>query len=106
MPDHGSDRPFSGEMMNNIQVHLIIEGRVQGVWFRESTRREAVSLRLTGWVKNRPDGTVEALIEGPQQAVDQLVAWCHKGPPAAKVTAVHKEQGTWQGEFDAFDIVF
>ena len=92
--------------MNHIRVHLIIEGRVQGVWFRESTRREAVSLRLTGWVKNRPDGTVEAVIEGPQQAVDQLVAWCHEGPPAAKVTGVRKEQGTWQGEFDAFDIVF
>lgn len=92
--------------MNSIRMHLIIEGRVQGVWFRESTRREAVSLRVTGWVRNRPDGTVEAVIEGPQQAVDQLVAWCHKGPPAAKVTAVHKEQGTWQGEFDAFDIIF
>jgi acylphosphatase len=92
--------------MNNIRVRLIIEGRVQGVWFRESTRREAASLKLTGWVRNRPDGTVEALIEGPEHEVNQLVMWCHKGPPSANVTKVHKEQTPWQGAFDTFDIVF
>ena len=75
-------------MMDNIRVHLIIEGRVQGVWFRESTRREAVSLKLTGWVRNRPDGSVEASIEGPEHLVDRLVSWCRKGPPAARVTAL------------------
>lgn len=92
--------------MDNIRMHLIIEGRVQGVWFRESTRREAVALKLTGWVKNRPDGTVEAVIEGPEQEVNQLVVWCHQGPPAARVSGIRKDQETWQGEFDAFDIVF
>ncbi|MDQ1335597.1 MAG: acylphosphatase [Thermodesulfobacteriota bacterium] len=91
--------------MNNIRTHLIIEGRVQGVWFRESTRREAVSLKLTGWVRNRPGGTVEALIEGPEDAVNRLVSWCRKGPPAARVAGIRKEQDTWQGEFDSFDIV-
>jgi len=93
-------------MMDNIRVHLIIEGRVQGVWFRESTRREAVSLKLTGWVRNRPDGSVEALIEGPEHAVDRLVSWCRKGPPVARVTGIQKDQEIWQGEFDSFDIVF
>jgi len=67
--------------VNNVRVHLIIEGRVQGVWFRESTRREAVSLRLSGWVKNLPDGAVEALIEGPGNQVKELISWCHRGPP-------------------------
>jgi acylphosphatase len=93
-------------LMNNIRVRLIIEGRVQGVWFRESTRREAASLGLTGWVRNRPDRTVESLIEGPENAVNRLVSWCHKGPPGARVTQVHKKQDKWQGEFDSFDIVF
>lgn len=92
--------------MNHIRMHLIIDGRVQGVWFRESTRREAISLKLTGWVRNRPDGTVEAVIEGPEHEVNRLVSWCHKGPPAARVTGIRKDQDTWQGEFDSFDIVF
>ena len=92
--------------MGNIRKRLIIEGRVQGVWFRDSTRREAVSLGLSGWVRNRRDGNVEALIEGPQEAVDQLVSWCRNGPPAATVTRVHEEQKAWQGDFNSFDIVF
>lgn len=92
--------------MDNIRVRLIIEGRVQGVWFRESTRREAVSLGLFGWVRNRRDGTVEALIEGPEDQVRKLVSWCHKGPPAAKVTEVHERPEKYHQEFDAFDIVF
>ena len=92
--------------MDNIRVRLIIEGRVQGVWFRESTRREAVSLGLFGWVRNRRDGTVEALIEGPEDQVRKLISWCHKGPPAAGVTGVHEKPEKYQQEFDAFDIVF
>jgi acylphosphatase len=92
-------------MMGNIRTHLIIEGRVQGVWFRESTRREAISLKLTGWVKNRPEGTVEVLIEGPEHEVNRLVSWCQKGPPAARVSGIRKEQDDWQDEFDSFDIV-
>lgn len=92
--------------MDNIRMHLIIEGRVQGVWFRESTRQEAASLNLTGWVRNRSDGTVEALIEGPEDEVERLVSWCWKGPPAARVTGIRHEQETSQGEFDSFDIVF
>ncbi|HDZ89530.1 MAG: acylphosphatase [Deltaproteobacteria bacterium] len=92
--------------MDRVRVHLIIEGRVQGVWFRESTRREAVSLRVYGWVKNLPDGTVEALIEGPEDQVKKLVSWCHEGPPSAKVTRVRERPETWQGEFSSFDIAF
>ena len=92
--------------MENIRVHLIIEGRVQGVWFRESTRREAVSLGVTGWVKNLPGGMVEALIEGPESQVDELVKWCHHGPAAARVDKVHAKPEEWKGEFESFDVVF
>ena len=92
--------------MDNKRMHLIIEGRVQGVWFRESTRRQAVSLGVSGWVKNRPDGTVEALLEGSEGAVLRLVAWCGKGPSGANVTRIHETEEAWRGEFDAFDVLY
>jgi acylphosphatase len=92
--------------MANIRVHLTIEGRVQGVWFRESTRREAVSLGVTGWVRNLPGGMVEALIEGPETQVNAMVKWCHQGPPAARVDQVHATPEEWKGEFESFDVVF
>ena len=92
--------------MENIRVRLIIEGRVQGVWFRDSTRREAETLRVRGWVKNRPDGAVELLAEGAAEDVKKLVAWCHKGPSQAKVLRVNEEEEPWRGEFEAFNIVF
>jgi acylphosphatase len=92
--------------MSNIRMRLIIEGRVQGVWFRDSTRREAVSLGICGWVKNRGDGAVEVLAEGPEEKVKTLTSWCHHGPPAAAVVTVHETLEDWQGEFRSFDIVF
>ena len=92
--------------MSNIRIHLIIEGRVQGVWFRDSTRREAVSLGVFGWVRNRPDGTVEVVAEGPEDQVGKLITWCNHGPPAASVSQVRESREKWQGEFKVFDIVF
>lgn len=92
--------------MDNIRARLIIQGRVQGVWFRDSTRREAMKLGVTGWVKNRRDGGVEVVAEGPEERVKQLVAWCHHGPSYAKVTDVLQTNEEWQGEFGSFDIVF
>lgn len=92
--------------MADIRVRLIIEGRVQGVWFRESTRRQAAALGLTGWARNRPEGTVEVVSEGPEEQVRKLVAWCHQGPPAAKVTRVRDSPEACRGEFDSFDIVY
>jgi acylphosphatase len=92
--------------MNPIRIRLIIAGRVQGVWFRDSTRREASRLGVSGWVRNRPDGSVEVLAEGPADRVKQLVTWCHQGPPAAQVRHVQETGETYQGEFDGFDIVF
>ncbi|HIC85819.1 MAG TPA: acylphosphatase [Desulfobacterales bacterium] len=90
--------------MNNKRVRLIIKGRVQGVWFRDSTRRQASRLGVRGWVRNLPDGSVEVLAEGPAQKVDKLVEWCHEGPPAARVDQVIHDQEAWRGEFDSFEI--
>lgn len=92
--------------MDNIRAHLIIEGRVQGVWFRDSTRREAARLGLYGWVKNRFDGGVELIAEGPREQVHELVQWCHHGPPAARVSKVREIKEEFTGEFDSFRITF
>lgn len=71
-----------------VRYRVIVHGLVQGVWFRESCRRQAVALGLSGWVRNRADGTVEAHFEGPEHDVARAVAWCRSGPPAADVTSV------------------
>ncbi len=94
------------ENRKNIRVRLIVEGKVQGVWFRESTRREASHLGVFGWVRNRPDGKVEVLAEGPEERVRSLVAWCHHGPPAARVHKVQEYEEAWTGEFDSFDVAY
>ena len=92
--------------MDNIRAHLIIEGRVQGVWFRDSTRREATRLGLYGWVKNRFDGGVELVAEGSREQVQELVQWCHHGPPVARVTKVREIKEEFTGEFNSFRITF
>ncbi|MCW5625022.1 MAG: acylphosphatase [Burkholderiales bacterium] len=80
--------------------HLSIRGKVQGVGFRESMRAEADRLGVTGWVRNRFDGSVEAVVQGSPEQVDAIVAWCHKGPPAAQVLRVEmKDEG---GEYRTF----
>ncbi|HET9548016.1 MAG TPA: acylphosphatase [Desertimonas sp.] len=75
-------------MGERVRYRVIVSGEVQGVWFRQSCRRVASELALGGWVRNRPDGTVEAVFEGPEPDVAKAVAWCRVGPPAAKVTGV------------------
>ena len=70
------------------RVQVVIRGEVQGVGFRMSCQREALRLGLTGWVRNLWDESVEALFEGPAEAVAAMLAWCHHGPPRAEVTAV------------------
>lgn len=92
--------------MSNIRVRLIVEGRVQGVWYRDSTRQKAHELKLTGWVKNRRDGTVEILAEGSESSIIELKKWCNKGPPNAVVTDIKETVEDFKGEFSSFDIVF
>lgn len=67
---------------------MVVDGLVQGVFFRDSCRKAAAAAGVTGWVRNRPDGRVEAWFEGERSAVARLVAWCRQGPPHARVTAV------------------
>ncbi len=75
-------------MIRLIRRHLVVHGRVQGVWFRDSMRREADRLGVFGWVRNLPDGSVEAAFEGDEGAVERMVAWCDHGPPGARVLRV------------------
>lgn len=75
-------------MSDHKRVRVLADGRVQGVFFRDSTRREAQRLGLTGWVANRPDGRVEAEFQGPADAVGEAVAFCRRGPGHADVTAL------------------
>jgi len=70
------------------QVHLSITGRVQGVWYRGWTVKTASALGLQGWVRNRRDGTVEAVFSGPTAAVEEMIQACRKGPPAARVDEI------------------
>ena len=67
---------------------MLVSGRVQGVFFRDDCRQEAVAAGVAGWVRNRPDGRVEATFEGEPDAVDRLVSWCRTGPPSARVSGV------------------
>lgn len=72
----------------HVLAKLKIHGRVQGVFFRQSTREKARELGLSGWVMNMPDGTVEALAAGPENVVNELIAWCEQGPAYARVDKV------------------
>lgn len=69
-------------------ARLVIHGRVQGVWYRQSCANEAHRLGVAGWVRNLPDGSVEAFVEGERSALEALVMWCHRGPPRAFVERV------------------
>lgn len=92
--------------MGDIRVHLIIEGRVQGVFFRETTRKTAVSLGVNGWVRNRRDGSVEVVAEGPEKEVRELVRWCRSGPPTARVDRMQEDFEESRGEFSFFDVAY
>ncbi len=86
-----------------VQKRVLISGRVQGVGYRYSTRLQARRLLLKGWVRNLGDGRVEAVFQGSEDAVAQMLRWCHQGPPAARVSEVedHDEEPTaFDGEFD------
>ena len=82
-----------------------IRGKVQGVWFRNSAREQARNLGVNGWVANRPDGSVEICAEGPKPKLERLLAWCHQGPPAAKVPLVDPEWLPATGEYEGFNII-
>ena len=77
--------------------HVLVAGRVQGVWFRDTCCEQARNLGVAGWVRNLADGRVEAVFEGPPGAVDRMVAWCHEGPSRARVDSVEVSSRTPDG---------
>lgn len=91
--------------MGQKQVHLVVRGRVHGVFFRASTEQEAKRLGVVGWVKNRPDATVEILAQGHEEALNELVAWAQKGPSAARVDHVDIKWSDATGHFDLFQVL-
>jgi acylphosphatase len=86
-----SEAPF-------VRTHVFVEGRVQGVNFRYCTYREAVRLGVSGWARNLADGRVEAIYEGPREAVDELLAWTRHGPEWARVTEITIQDEEPKGE--------
>jgi len=88
------------------RVHVFVSGRVQGVFFRQETQNKATSLNLTGWVRNIPDGRVEAVFEGEEEDVNLMVDWCRKGPSFASVINVEVINEPCRGEFQDFNIKY
>ncbi|MBW1719898.1 MAG: acylphosphatase [Deltaproteobacteria bacterium] len=88
------------------RVHVLVSGRVQGVFFRSNTRAEAKRLGLKGWTKNLPDGRVELVAEGASWAVNELIIWCHKGPDYSRVDKVESYEETPKGKHDEFSVRF
>lgn len=90
--------------MEKKRVHVWIAGRVQGVYFRDYTRTEAVKAGVKGWVRNLPDGRVEAIFEGAPGDVDRMVAWCRRGSPLSRVDEVQAVEESPQAPFNGFEI--
>lgn len=90
--------------MKTVRVSVRIKGRVQGVFFRQSAKEEAQRLKLKGYVSNLPDGDVEALAEGTEEAVKTFVAWCHHGPPSARVDEVQVREEAAQSGLSGFTV--
>lgn len=86
------------------RVHVVISGRVQGVWFRATTKQKAERLGLTGWVRNTYDGNVEAVFEGEENSVQEMLDWCRHGPPLSKVENVEVKNESPTNGFDSFSI--
>ncbi|MGO9613011.1 MAG: acylphosphatase [Dissulfurispiraceae bacterium] len=81
------------------RAHIIVDGKVQGVFYRAFTQNVATSLRLTGWVRNLHDGRVEAVFEGERDKIEEAIRKCHAGPPFSRVTAIDV---TWGDTLDGF----
>jgi acylphosphatase len=91
-------------MKEKIRAHIYASGKVQGVFYRENTRKKAEKLRVTGWVKNLADGRVEALFEGGKKEVEEMVDWARKGPFWAKIEALDVIWEDFLGEFKRFEV--
>ncbi|MFB6309053.1 MAG: acylphosphatase [Haloarculaceae archaeon] len=90
-------------MSDRTRAHVFVSGKVQGVFYRATTREQATDRGVDGWVKNLSDGRVEAVFEGPEDDVESMVEWCHEGSPRARVDDVSVEYGDPEG-IDGFEI--
>lgn len=95
-----------GQEAQKVRARVIVSGRVQGVFFRYNTQEMAKQLGVFGWVKNRWDGAVEAVFEGNQDRVKEMIEWCHEGPPGAYVQRVDTDWEKYLGEFEWFSITY
>jgi len=86
------------------RAHIWISGQVQGVFFRDATRKRAEDLRITGWVRNLPDGRVEAIFEGEKEAVDKIIEWAKEGPDTARIEEVEVKWENYKDEFSSFQV--
>jgi len=93
-----------GKVKSKVRVHLFISGKVQGVFFRDTTKKKAQEWEVKGWVRNLPDGRVEAVFEGEKENVEKLLSWARKGPLLARVENVEVEWEEYKGEFQNFEI--
>ncbi|UZE93105.1 MAG: acylphosphatase [Candidatus Nealsonbacteria bacterium] len=93
-------------MEEKIRAHMIVSGRVQGVFFRQNTIRKAKELDVFGWVRNLFDGRVEAVFEGRKKKVEKIINWVKKGPVSAEVDNCEVKWQKYKGEFKGFDIRF
>jgi len=92
--------------MSKERVRIIVSGMVQGVFFRASTRDEAVRLGIGGWVRNQNDGSVEIVAEGTREQIEEFIDWCRTGPPDARVDELDISRGEFLSEFDKFVIKY
>jgi acylphosphatase len=89
-----------------VRVRVFVSGRVQGVFFRSETRQKARKHKVAGWVRNLPDGRVEAVFEGKEEDVKKLIEFCERGSSGARVTKIEVMQETYTGEFENFRITW
>jgi acylphosphatase len=92
--------------MVKARAHVFVSGIVQGVFFRQKTRQQAERIGVTGWIRNLPDGRVEAVFEGEEEAVKTLVDFCKKGPRGANVTGFTLDLEPFVGEFSSFEVTY
>jgi len=90
-------------MPEKIRTHIFVSGRVQGVWFREGTKKEAQKLGVFGWVSNLEDGRVEAIFEGEKDCVEKMIKWAKRGPIWAKVNGAEVIWEEYKNEFTSFE---
>lgn len=107
----GLSKPASSRRLSSLRTRtfcirqrLLISGQVQGVWFRDSCRRQADALGVRGWARNLDDGRVEVVAQGPPEQVRRLVEWCHHGPSAARVDAVDVSEDEPPGRLHGFEV--